>query len=137
VIPYEREKVGLLRAPFQALLYSFGPLWVGLGLGFRHLERRWRLSFVYLVLVLSGLAVGEDWPRLLGYGFPIVIASAAVIPIPSGRRAVLALATLFDTEIFEALPTSHLKQLALLAAFAVGVLAVTGIPRRRRILRTA
>jgi hypothetical protein len=137
VIPYEREKVGLVRAPIQALLYSFGPLWVGLALGFRHLERRWRVAFPYLVLVLSGLAVGEDWPRLLGYGFPIVIAGAAAIPISNARRAVLALATLFDTEIFEALPSSHLKQLALLVAFVVGVLAATGIPPLRRFPRTA
>jgi hypothetical protein len=66
-----------------------------------------------------------------------VIAGAAAIPISNARRAVLALATLFDTEIFEALPSSHLKQLALLVAFVVGVLATTGIPPLRRFPRTA
>jgi hypothetical protein len=124
VIPYEREKVGLIRAPIQAVLYSFGPLWVAFTLGFRHLERRWRLSALYLVFVLSGLAVGEDWPRLLGYAFPVVVAAAAAIPISTPRRIALAVATLFDTEIFEALPSSHFKQVALLGAFAVGVFMV-------------
>jgi hypothetical protein len=134
VIPYEREKVGLIRAPIQAVLYSFGPLWVALAVGFRHLERRWRLSVGYLVFVLGGLAVGEDWPRLLGYAFPVVIAGAAAIPISTPRRIALAIATLFDTEIFEALPSSHLKQAALLAAFAVGVVAVGRVeaPSRAR-----
>jgi hypothetical protein len=126
VIPYEREKVGLVRAPIQAVLYSFGPLWVAAVLGFRHLEERWRASSPYLVLVLSGLAVGEDWPRLLGYAFPIVIAAAAAIPISIARRALLATTVLLDSVVLEALPSSAAKQVALLAAFAVGVLAITG-----------
>jgi hypothetical protein len=131
VIPYEIREVGLVRAPIQALLYSFGPLWVTVALGYRYLEGRWRAAAPYLILAVGTLAIAEDWPRLLGYGFPIVIACAAAMPISNARRALLALATLFDTAIFEALPSSPIKQVVLLSAFAVGVLALTGVPRRR------
>jgi hypothetical protein len=126
VIPYERAKVGLARAPIQAVLYSFGPLWVALVAGYRHLGRRWRASYPYLLLVLSGLAVGEDWPRLLGYAFPVVVAAAAATPISNMRRTVLAAAVLLDTAVFEALPSSPAKQAALLVAFAAGALAILG-----------
>jgi hypothetical protein len=125
VIPYEREKVGLVRAPIQAVLYSFGPLWLAVAAGYRHLESRWRATFPYLPLAVVGsLAVAGDWPRLLGYAFPIVIAAAAALPISNTRRTVLATTVLLDTAVFEALPSSAVKQAALLVAFAVGVLAI-------------
>jgi hypothetical protein len=127
IIPYERAKVGLLRAPVQAILYSFGPLWAALVVGYRHLEQRWRVSLPYVVLVLSGLAVGEDWPRLLGYAFPLVIAAAVAIPMSHARRLLIAGTVLLDTAVFEALPSSAAKQVALLAAFAMGVFAVSGV----------
>jgi hypothetical protein len=125
IIPYERRQVGLVRAPVQAVLYSFGPLWVALVAGYKHLERRWRLSTLpWLALVLSGLAVGEDWPRLLGYAFPVVIAAAVSLPLSHARRVLIAATMLLDTAVFESLPSSAAKQVALIAAFAVGAAAV-------------
>lgn len=131
IIPYERAKVGLARAPIQAVLYSFGPLWAALLVGYRYLDRRWRLCLPYLLLVLSGLAVGEDWPRLLGYAFPLVIAAAVAIPMSNLRRAGVVAATLLDTAVFEALPSSIVKEAVLLAAFAIGVLAMAARGGRR------
>jgi hypothetical protein len=133
VIPYEREKVGLVRAPIQAVLYSFGPLWLVVAVGYRRLEARWRVAFPYLpVAVVGSLAVAGDWPRLLGYAFPIVIAAAVAMPLAPARRLLLAAAVLLDTAVFEALPSSVMKEVLLLAAFLVGVIAVTGRPTWRR-----
>jgi hypothetical protein len=133
VIPYERKQVGLVRAPIQAVLYSFGPLWLAVVVGYRHLESRWRVAYPYLPLAAVGsLAVAGDWPRLLGYTFPIVIAAAAAMPLAPDRRVLLTTAVLLDTAVFEALPSSVTKEALLLAAFLVGVIAITGRPAWRR-----
>lgn len=133
VIPYERKQVGLVRAPIQAVLYSFGPLWLAVVVGYRNLETRWRVAYPYLPLAVVGsLAVAGDWPRLLGYAFPVVIAAAAAMPLAPARKLVLAAAVFLDTTVFEALPSSLTKQILLLAAFLVGVIAIIGRPAWRR-----
>ena len=142
VIPYERKQVGLVRAPIQAVLYSFGPLSLAVVVGYRSLESRWRVAYPYLPLAVVGsLAVAGDWPRLLGYAFPIVIAAAAAMPLAPARKLLLAAAVFLDTTVFEALPSSVTKEALLLAAFLVGVIAITGpawrrdAPARARVLQ--
>ena len=124
VFRYERTEIGLARAPVQAFLYSFGALWVAAALSLRRVDCRWRASASYVLPVVASMIIAADWPRVLGFAFPVVIGLVCALPLTQARRAVLVASVFADSWGFEALPSSALKQAALLAALLAGILAV-------------
>jgi hypothetical protein len=70
------------------------------------------------VWILSCVAV-VDWPRVVGWSFPVVVALALLVPLVPVVRAVVVAATAVDTIVSQALASSAAKEAALLLVLAV------------------
>jgi len=140
---YQRDEVGLYRAPLQAVLYSLGPMWAIAFLGLRRAHPFLRLCTPFVPLMVASCIAAADWPRIIGWCFPIVIALVLAAPLTQAARAVLAGAVFVDAAVSQALATSAGKEAFLLLVFVLGAAspwllgerAELGVVRKLRGLR--